>query len=230
MSLADWTSQWWAWSNRLGPVNNPFTDTTGALAKQGNNGPVFFIAGSFQSSRDVNGQTIFSADRSFSVPMGKPLLMPLINSNLCIPTVGGVTVEAAETQIDDLLKTNCSHVTDVFLKVDGTMILDENPMSFIDYESSRGYVESPFMSQGKRLPHSQDTLGRANLGWTDLADSVAPDRTLFKNADLFPAEAAGWWALVSDLSPGTHTIEFGGTATGFAGANGEFIPTGSSWT
>jgi hypothetical protein len=228
-SLADWTNAWWAWSDRLDPVNNPFTDKTGALANQGNHGPVYFVAGSFEP-QEVNGQTVYTADRSFDVPLGKPLLIPLINNDFCIPAVGGVTVHAAEKQIDKFLQTNCSHVTDVFLKIDGTTILDENPISFLnpatgqpDYKSSPGYVESGFMTQGKLLPHSEDTLGQANLGWTDLNNN-ALDATLFRGADLFPAKAAGWWTLVSNLSPGTHTIEFGGTSTGYVGANGAFTP------
>jgi hypothetical protein len=219
MTLTDWTNQWWAWSDRLDPTNNPFTDTTGALAGQGNHGPVFNVAGSFSPvSVDPNGVYTFGAERSFDVPMGKPLLIPLINGSFCIPAVGGVTVAAAETRIDQFLDWQSSGVTDVFIKIDDHTILDENPQSFLnpvthqsDYKQSTGYMESGFMSQGKLLPHSENTLGQANFGWTDL-DNNQLDPTLYKNADLFPAKAAGWWALVDNLSPGTHTIEFGGTA------------------
>ena len=220
-NLAGWTNSWWAWSDRLDPVNNPFTDTTGAFANQGNHGPVFFVAGSFNQVSVNNGVYTYGAERSFDAPMGKPLLIPLINGDFCIPAVGGVTVAQAEAQINSFNDWSNSGVTDVFIKIDGKTILDENPQSFLNpatgqldtnYKDSPGYVETGFMSQGKLLPGSQNTLGYGNFAWTDLYNNQL-DPTLYKNADLFPAKAAGWWTLVSNLSPGTHTIEFGGTAT-----------------
>jgi hypothetical protein len=228
-SLAAWTNSWWAWSDRLDPTNNPFTDTTGALANQGNHGPVFFVAGSFEPVNPVGGVFTLGAERSFDVPMGKPLLVPLINGDFCIPAVGGVTVAAAEARINQFLDFSNSNVTHVFAKIDGNTILDENPQSFLnpttgllDYKSSPGYVEAGFMSQGKLLPHSENTLGQANFAWTDLNNNQL-DPTLYKNADLFPAKAAGWWTLLSNLSAGTHTIEFGGTANGYVAAGGGLL-------
>src|SRR3954470_4456879 len=69
-SIADWTAAWWTWVLQAPVVTNPLLDTTGHFANVNNNGPVFFIAGS-------QGGAV---TRSFSVPAGKPVLFPLINT------------------------------------------------------------------------------------------------------------------------------------------------------
>ncbi len=69
-SIGDWGGAWWTWVSQMSDtLPNPQTDTTGALAHQNNNGPVFFVAG---NSGGTN-------TRSFSVPAGKLLLFPVLN-------------------------------------------------------------------------------------------------------------------------------------------------------
>src|SRR5689334_18744978 len=69
--IADWTAAWWTWASQAPVAANPVTDSTGAYANQNNNGPVFFIAGTSGTSG--------AATRSFQVPGGRPVLLPMIN-------------------------------------------------------------------------------------------------------------------------------------------------------
>jgi hypothetical protein len=55
---------------------NPLLDEDGVLAQVGNNGPVFFVAGSILGAPTV---------RTFTVPAGRPIFFPVIN-NLLIET------------------------------------------------------------------------------------------------------------------------------------------------
>jgi hypothetical protein len=72
ISQAALADQWWEWILETPQSVNPlFNDPTGAFAGVNNNGPVFFVAGS--------GGGGF-AQRSFSVPAGKPLFFPLRNA------------------------------------------------------------------------------------------------------------------------------------------------------
>ena len=70
-SIADWTAAWWSWVWQSPAASYPPADPNGIFANQNNNGPVFFIAG-------TTGTTT-SATRSFNVPFGRPLLIPMIN-------------------------------------------------------------------------------------------------------------------------------------------------------
>ena len=68
-SIADWTGGWWTWLASLPATGNAFDDTTGTLAHQNNNGPVFYVAGTFAGT----------ATRTFSISAGTPLLFAMSN-------------------------------------------------------------------------------------------------------------------------------------------------------
>lgn len=64
------------WALGAPASGNPLLDEDGVLAQVGNNGPVFFVAGSILGAPTV---------RTFTVPAGRPILFPVIN-NLLIET------------------------------------------------------------------------------------------------------------------------------------------------
>jgi hypothetical protein len=73
-------------------------DTTGAFAGVDNNRPVFFIAGTF-STGDAAG----AADRTFDVPAGKPLLIPMLApwlSNDGYPRFRDILIRAPSVRFD----------------------------------------------------------------------------------------------------------------------------------
>jgi hypothetical protein len=65
-----WAQAWWQWALGIGAPNNPLLDTTGAYAGVNNNGPVFFVAGVLGGG---------AVTRTFTVPFGKPLFLPVLN-------------------------------------------------------------------------------------------------------------------------------------------------------
>ncbi len=75
-SIGEWTGDWWAWVVSVPTPDDPLTDTTGANANNGQpGGPVFFVAGTTTGGVPV--------ERTFTVPAGKYLLVPLINGICC---------------------------------------------------------------------------------------------------------------------------------------------------
>lgn len=180
-SLEQWTEKWftWAW-NETPATKNPLLDTTGAWAGVDNNGPVFFIAGTTGA--------LTSADRTFDVPEGKPLLIPMLNSI--------DTLDPKPTEAGDMVDFRDS-VTSLFATIDGVSIT--NPESDL--------VNTGFFPMGGLT--KPDSL---------IASIGAP-----AYSNLYPTLGSGYWLMVSGLSPGEHTLTFGGTD-----GPSPFVPSGFS--
>src|SRR5215475_9696709 len=132
-SVSQWTGDWWTWALQSPTNQNPVLDQTGAFANINNNGPVFFIAGDFGG--DV--------ERTFTVPAGKPLLVPLLNlvdveGPGIAPTIPGWkgTFEAevnkvlAGFQNGDGPNGFQPGVSSVFATIDGAPV--KNPQSYLE--------------------------------------------------------------------------------------------------
>jgi hypothetical protein len=70
MTFGQWTIKWWTWLMSIPSNVNPASDTTGINCAQGQNGPVWFLAGS----------TTGKAERSCTVPADKAIFFPIIDS------------------------------------------------------------------------------------------------------------------------------------------------------
>jgi hypothetical protein len=79
-TYGEWSARWWQWLLSIPAATNPNSDTTGANCAQEQAGPVWFLAGTFGGS---------AVTRSCTVPAGKALFFPILNS---IFGAGWVTV------------------------------------------------------------------------------------------------------------------------------------------
>lgn len=68
-TYAEWSAIWSQWAVSIKKDRNPVLDKTGEFAGEGQQGPVWFLAG------NVGGKTT----RKCVVPAGKPLFFPVIN-------------------------------------------------------------------------------------------------------------------------------------------------------
>lgn len=114
-TIGEWTQDWWNWwlshpAAALPFGDEPLTDPDGSQAHQGQSGPVWFVNG-------VTGPTVSGAvSRTFSVPSGKYLLLPLINF-LFVTSLGELCQDVApptEAAIDG--------VDALFLEINGAEI------------------------------------------------------------------------------------------------------------
>lgn len=170
-SYGEFSARWWQWLLSIPKATSPILDTSGTYGGQGQVDDVWFLAGTF-------GGTV---TRSCTVPAGKPIFFPLLNTSVFKPY--------GYESILDLragVAATIDGVTSRFCDVDG-----------VGCDSYR--VRSPSFTY-KAPP-------RALLptGWASVAG----------NSD--PVISDGCWTLLTPLSPGQHTIRFGGsTNTGFS--------------
>ena len=70
VTLPEWTIRWWRWLLSLSLEKNPGSDKSGKFSELGQEDPnVWFLAGTFGGS----------AVRTCTLPLGKAILMPIIN-------------------------------------------------------------------------------------------------------------------------------------------------------
>lgn len=105
-SQSQWSRRWWQWAVSFDAEDSPVADRTGVLCASGQQGPVWFLAGTYGSRRVL---------RECSVPAGKYLFFPLVN----------YVVHATEDDVascDDVMR-DARRVTDgashLVLSVDG---------------------------------------------------------------------------------------------------------------
>lgn len=190
-TIAEWTAEWWTWAWNSPSGGDPLGDTTGALAGQNNDGPVFFVAGS-----NAGG----SVTRTFSVAEGRALLVPMINywencvGDIAVSCGPGYVANPAATLLANT-ETYRTATTSVFLSIDGTPISDP---------SSHWEVSGVFSG------------GTANAGeaLTALYAGAGLD---IVGLDISPSLVSGYYAMITGLSPGEHSVIYGGSTNAFGG-------------
>ncbi len=210
-SIAAWSAEWWKWAWNSPAGADPLNDTTGALANQANNGPVFFLAGS-----NSNG----SVTRSFNVVAGTPLLVPMINYWENCP--GDVSISCGPAYLPDPKPKMLANAdifknatTSIFATIDGVPVA--NPGSH--------WEVSEFFSGGIAQPGGTLTTLYANAGINIAGQDIAPSL------------ASGYYVMVTGLAPGAHTLSYGGSSTAFglfdyqvrANINVLAVPEPGSW-
>ena len=179
-TVAQWTQDWWTWALQSPAANSPMLDSTGANANVNNSGAMFFIGGSFGGD----------ATRTFDVPAGKPLLVPVLNDLALQFTGKGPDPLTGGKGAANQVLTDWQHsVTNLFLNIDG------NPVNNLQSD----LVRTDWFSAGTVQPGS-------------LAESFG------LTGDLGPSKSDGYWVVVKSFAAGsTHTLEFGGsTSNGFS--------------
>ena len=183
-STADWTAAWWTWALQAPASENPISDTTGAFANGNNNGPVFFIAG-------TDGGAPIA--RTFTVPAGKPLLVPILNfvdlepAELDPPPITvGERENAANVVVASWQKS--VDPSSLLALIDGNLV--DNPVQYLE------------------------VAGLFSMGAVQ-AGSVIESFGLPAGADLYPNNAAGYWLMIESLAPGPHTLHLEGVSSAF---------------
>ncbi len=70
LTYGEWTARWWQWGYSIPKDINPAYDDTGKNCAQKQNGPVWFLAGTY-------GHAV---NRKCDIPAGKAILFPILNS------------------------------------------------------------------------------------------------------------------------------------------------------
>ncbi len=206
-TIAQWTEGWWNWLYHSPSDQNPLTDTTGKFATENNTGPVFFLTGAF-----VADPSQPPVERYFDVPRNTPVLLPMVNFG-ATPTApliapngypyqspnGRGSSNAIRSAENRAIQQLYGSVTNAFATIDGTPVT--NP--FADR------VNTSFFSMG---------TAQAGTVATDFFGEVA-------GASLDPVKSGGYWLMLKNLSPGDHTLTFGGSIAGVPNMAGTYDPS-----
>lgn len=111
-SMAELSAQWWQWAMSSPTQENPVEDATGEHCAVNQQGPAWFLAGGFGSSK---------IRRRCVVPAGKHLFFPAVNM-VYYPKYEHSNVTCAEAQAGAAL--NNDSALDVFLTIDGQPVAD----------------------------------------------------------------------------------------------------------
>jgi hypothetical protein len=110
-SYGEWVVDWWQWVLNIPADRNPLADETGEFAGEGQQGPVWFVAGTF--GNDV--------ERTYTVPAGKALFVPVFvwifgaGAFDCDPSNPGVPCVVGDLEALAAANTEAADVLEVFI-------------------------------------------------------------------------------------------------------------------
>ncbi len=184
-TFGELNASWWQWFFSVPASKNPGLAKNGSVdCSVGQSGNVWFLAGKFLSSGTFT--------RSCTIPVGKALFIPLINSwqdNVCVKPPHGVG------QLRALAADSVYPPVELHASIDGSPLLSQRAIS-------------PVFSY--TLPPPPDNVIYAEFGVSIPGDCGTTSSTVDG------AVADGFYIMLPPLTAGSHRINFGGTGpTGF---------------
>jgi hypothetical protein len=177
-SYGEWAARWWQWAFRQPVANHPLAQTGPVDLSQGQSGDVWFLGWVLSGS----GPVASTADRTGTIPAGKALFFPLINSvDDNVVSDPGLTPDELRATVSADMDSGIAVAADV----DGLPIqgLTTQPQAFRE--------QSPAFSV---------TVPGDNL--FGLFGSPVPAGTYSSLAD------SGYYLMLAPLPTGAHTIHF----------------------
>ena len=173
------TAQWWEWALSIPTGQNPMLDLTGEDCMVGQRGDLWFLAGVFAA----NGGAV---TRACSVPEGKTLFFPVINSvNTNTPDCGQGGVNFNVKKLISLIKPFIDAAHDLSVKVDGRRLYGQQ---------IRRVLSLPFAT----------AIPADNVFGPDACGTATP-----LPAGIYsPSMDDGYYVLLPPLKPGRHTLAF----------------------
>jgi hypothetical protein len=154
-TVAQWTQDWWTWVLQSPDTANPTEDPTGAFATNNNGAAMFFIAG-------TDGGF---AERSFTVPHAKPLLVPVLNQ---FDTLDPKSI------INKVLADFQTGVTDMFARIDNIPVSNlQSHLVRTDF-FSMGTVRDHTVASALGAPIGADLSPTKSAGYWLVVDGLAP--------------------------------------------------------
>jgi hypothetical protein len=182
-TYADLGAEWWQWAVQAPAADNPLFDATGEKCRVGQQGPVWFLAGTLGFG-DLNNPTV----RQCEVPGGKAIFFPVIN-------------DAYFAFLNDPPETR----TAKFVRTTAENYCDSNSIRNLSVAIDGAPVARParFVTTAKQSPLFQAQLPTDNI--FGLTPSVA------EKLVLSPSAHKGFYLYIKPLRPGSHTIEWKAT-------------------
>ena len=110
VTYSDWTARWWQWALSIPSSVNPAGDTTGQYCDQKQDGPVWFLAGTFGGP---------ALERTCTIPEGKAILFSPINAECSFAEYKNLKYEA---ELRECAKAVQDSVEAMVVSVDGIRV------------------------------------------------------------------------------------------------------------
>ena len=172
-----WAAEWWQWALGTPATTNPLVDTTGENCGVRQVDDVWFLAGSI----------VGPVERACTVPAGKSLFFPLLNTAFF-----ALLDDPPEERTEEFLRdaVACAVPAEISLEIDGFEVKED----LTKFNTSESGSQSPLFNV--QLPPD-------NLFGVD--ESIVPELVFS------PAAEQGYYAFIRPLSVGEHTIRFHAT-------------------
>ncbi len=109
ITYGEWTARWWQWAYSIPKNIHPAYDDTGKNCAQEQNGPVWFLPGTF-------GHPV---TRMCDIPVGKAILFPILNSECSFAEFPNLKTLS---ELRTCAKTIQDQVTTFYASIDGVLI------------------------------------------------------------------------------------------------------------
>ena len=178
-TLGEWTVEAWRWVYSIPASRSPSLDCDGRWANEGQpNGRVFFVA-------PLNGQTPPPCIRTFTVPAGKYLLVPVLPiTGDNIDTLPPLAIESLYDALDSLIAVS----DDLHAVIDGVAVTNLHQHRATSPPFNFNFPDAD--------NHLTAAYGHPIVGLVD------------------PVIADGYWLLLEPLPPGPHVLHIGGRFRG----------------
>lgn len=111
--FGDLTARWWQWADRM-PIA-PYLDPDGRLCNVDQEGPVWFLAGT---------DGTFNAKRTCIIPLGRHILVPIINMRYSNPSSHGETLPLPCNVLQESAAVNNDRLGSAIVLIDGVRVTD----------------------------------------------------------------------------------------------------------
>lgn len=175
-SLGGWAAAWWQWALSFPAEHSPLFDDTCANADLGQSGPVYFLAGAFST---------YPVSRNITVPAGKALFFPVVNSEYDNFTCFDPNTELTVLEMRELIGGGLDGALNLSCKVNGHSV---------------GNIKRNFR------------VTTPSMSLIPTADGLCTDEPA---GVPIPAVADGYYVMLKNLHSGNYTIRFGGDVPDF---------------
>ena len=141
-TYGEWTAKWWQWIISIDKTHNPGNDETGRDCGYGQDGPIWFLTGTFENLQ--------RAERNCTIPKEKAIFIPVVNSEKSYTEFPELKDEAA---LRLRAKNAIDRVTKKIITIDGKEIKDlqnyciQSPLFEITFPENNIYGVQPGPSQ-----------------------------------------------------------------------------------
>jgi hypothetical protein len=182
-TYGDWGAKWWNWALSVPYAKSPIVDATGKFGAQNQQGPVWFLAGTFG----------IPAERTITIPAGKFIFFPLVNTENDWPCPDPNFKPASGQSMEDFLTVGAVAQIDPWAGPNHTLSASVDGAELTHLLNYRG------TSKLTTLIANNDPTNVANI------DSCITGTKQDMVSD-------GYWIMLAPLKPGKHEIKFSAIA------------------